>query len=273
MTLDPDVDPGAARAALATVAGRLSALIRSSTQPDAPAIGEWNVADTAVHVGNAWDVLPRLAAGEMEPPIGEVWELAAFTTGLTRAATDRDLGAIADRIDAASAAFLAAAAAAGDAPVPWLVRGVSMPMTTFVCHLLNESLVHGWDIAHAQGRPWEIDPAHARMVFAGFLFPVLSRLPTTAVVIPERVAGLQACYDLRVRDGIRIFLRFEDGAVHIEPPSDRRVDCHISAEAAALMLVIWGRRSQWPAVFAGKLLSWGRRPLLGPRLRTLLRNP
>jgi len=273
MTVASTADPAEARAALTTVAGRLSTLLRSSPRPEAHAIGEWTVADTAVHVGNAWDLLPKLAAGEIDPLIDEVWELAGFTTSLTRSATDHDLGAIADRIDAAAASFLPAAAAADATPRPWLVRGVSASMTTFVCHLLNESLVHGFDIARAQGIPWTIEPAHARLVLTGFLFPTLSSLPPTTMVDAQRAAGLRACYDLQIRRGDRVFLAFEDGAVSIEPPSNRRVDCHVNADAAALFLVMWGRRSQWPAVFTGKLASWGRRPWLGPRLRHLLRNP
>jgi hypothetical protein len=273
MTLAPTADPAEARAALALAAGRLSSLIRGVARPTAHAVGEWNVADTAVHVGHAWDIIPALARREREPLISDVWELGLLTTSLTRAATDHDLGAIADRIDVAAAEFLPLAAQADGSGAPWLVRGVEVPMTTFVCHLLNESLVHGFDIARAEGKPWPIDPAHARLILQGFLFPVVSMLPAATMVDAEHASGLRACYDLRLRRGDRVFLSFDNGEVSIEPPSGRRVDCHVWAEPSALLLVIWGRRSQWPAVFSGKLLAFGRRPWLGPRLRQLVRNP
>jgi hypothetical protein len=41
------------------------------------------------------------------------------------------------------------------------------------------------------------------------------------------------------------------------------VDCHTSADAAALLLVAWGRQSQSEAIARGKLLAWGRKPWLG----------
>jgi SCP-2 sterol transfer family protein len=273
MTLAPTVDPAEARAALATAAGRLTALLRTSTRPGAHAIGVWDVADTAVHLGNAWDILPALARGERPPLIDDVWELGDVTTRLTRAATDHDLNAIADRIDAAARSFLDLAATSDGSVRPWLVSGVEVPMTTFVCHLLNESLVHGFDISRAQDRAWAIERAHARLIIQGFLFPVLSRLPAAAMVDAEAASGVRACYDLRLRGGGRFFMAFEDGEMSIEAPSSRRVDCHVLAEPSALLLVIWGRRSQWPAIFSGKLLTYGRRPWLGHRLRTLVRNP
>ncbi len=275
MTYAPTADPAAARAALAAVAGRLTGLLRASTDLTAHAVGEWNVADTAVHLGNAWDIIPALARRESPPLIDDVWDLAALTTSLTRAATDHDLAAIADRIDASAASFLALAEEAGDdgTTAPWLLRGIEVPMTTFVCHLLNESLVHGFDIARAQGRAWRIEPAHARLVLEGFLLPVLSALPPSTVVEQEKAAGLRATYELRIRQGPRVQMRFADGEVWIGPPSERRVDCRVWADAAALFLVMWGRESQWKATATGRLLAWGRRPWLGPRLRHLLRNP
>jgi len=273
MALAPTADPAEARAALAATKDRLTALLRTSTRPGAHAVGVWDVADTAVHLGNAWDIIPALARQERPPLIEDVWQLAGVTTSLTDAATDHDLNAIADRIDAAAASFLSLAAAPDGQARPWLVKGVEVSMTTFVCHLLNESLVHGYDIARAQGRPWPIDRAHAALVLNGFLFPVLGALPPTAMVVPERVAGLKIAYRMHLRPGGTVDLLFDDGTARFEPPSDRRIACHIGANAASLFLVVWGRESQWRPILTGRLVSWGRKPWLGPKLRTLLRNP
>lgn len=273
MALDVTADPAEARAALAAVVPRLTGLLRTSTRPGAHAVGVWNVADVGVHLGNAWDILPALARQDRPPLIEDVWQLGDVTTALTSAATDHDLNAIADRIDAAAASFLALAAEPDGQARPWLVKGVEVPMTTFVCHLVNESLVHGHDIARAQGRPWRIDPAHAALVLKGFLFPVLASLPPTAMVVPERVAGLTLAYRLHIRPGVTVDLLFEDGTARFEAPARRRIDCHIGANAASLFLVIWGRQSQWRATFTGGIISWGRKPWAGPRLRTLMRNP
>ena len=36
----------------------------------------------------------------------------------------------------------------------------------------------------------------------------------------------------------------------------------ISADPVALLFVVYKRRSQWPAIFTGQLVAWGRRPWL-----------
>ena len=46
-----------------------------------------------------------------------------------------------------------------------------------------------------------------------------------------------------------------------------------TADPAALLMVAWARQSQWHAIARGKLMAWGRKPWLGFRFRSLLRNP
>jgi hypothetical protein len=50
-------------------------------------------------------------------------------------------------------------------------------------------------------------------------------------------------------------------------------DCHVSADLVALLLVAYGRRSQWIPILTGKLVAWGRKPWLGPRLTGNLVTP
>jgi hypothetical protein len=134
-------------------------------------------------------------------------------------------------------------------------------------------MVHGGDIARAEGRPWPLDAAHAALVFDGFVFPVFAALDARSMVHQKYAAGLRATFDLRLRGGRSYYFVFDDGSLSIEPPSSRRVDCHISADPAALLSVAWARKSQWEAIARGKLVAWGRKPWLGPRLRSLMRNP
>jgi hypothetical protein len=47
----------------------------------------------------------------------------------------------------------------------------------------------------------------------------------------------------------------------------------ISADPAALLLVLYKRRSQWPAIARGKLLAWGRRPWLAFSLAGRFHQP
>jgi hypothetical protein len=263
-----------AYAALSAVVPRLTALIRSIKQPAAPALGEWNVADVAVHLANAWETLPVLASGERESPLQHVDELSGLTTAMVRSETRPDLAGVADRIDAAAAAFLTAAQArATDTTTPWLVEGIQASTPTFACHLLNESLIHGYDIAHAERAPWSIPSAYAALALTGFVFPMVGSLDARAMVNQEKAAGVRASYEIHIRGFDRVFLSFDDGALRVEPVALRRVDCHVSADPAALFLVMWGRVNQWSEVLRGRLFAWGRKPWLGPRLRTMVRNP
>jgi hypothetical protein len=78
---------------------------------------------------------------------------------------------------------------------------------------------------------------------------------------------------VRLRGGGRAVLRFDDGDLTVEPEPAGPVDCHLSVDPEAFMLVGWGRITQGPAILKGQLFAWGRKPWLGLKLRSLLRNP
>src|SRR5438105_2537973 len=273
MPLKPtSVHAAAAQGALASVVPRLTALSRSIRNPAAPAVGEWNAGDVAVHLAQAWESLPELPGGAMESPLHEPGDLAGFTVSMVRNEPGRDLEATAARIEAAASAYLATAVR-DEGTRPWLFEGTALPASAFACHLLNESLVHGYDIAHAEGRRWRIDSAHAGMAVMGFLLPALSVIDPRFPVDQRHAAGVQACYDIRMRRISRFFLVFSDGAMSVEPPSRRAVDWHVSAEAATMFLLLWSRTSPWPGLLTGRVAVWGVRPWLGVRLPRMMRNP
>jgi hypothetical protein len=191
---------------------------------------------------------------------------------MVRSEENRDLDAAAGRIEEAAAAYLASPAA-GNESHPWLIEGTRLPASAFACHILNESLVHGHDIARAEGRAWQISSAHAGLAIMGFIFPALSVLDPRAPVDQEKAAGVRACFEVRVRRAGSAHLVFDDGAVSIQLPSRRRVDCHVSADATTLFLLVWSRAGLWPGVLTGRVAVWGRRPWLGVRLPQMLRNP
>jgi hypothetical protein len=83
---------------------------------------------------------------------------------------------------------------------------------------------------------------------------------------------VDATYDLRVRGGTRVTVRINNGRVETDLPGER-VDCHISAEPVALLLVSYGRRSQWTPILTGRMIAWGRKPWLGVRLMRYLVAP
>jgi uncharacterized protein (TIGR03083 family) len=126
--------------------------------------------------------------------------------------------------------------------------------------LLGEFEMHGRDIARALGHPWTIDPVHARLILDGM----------TAVmagwVNPAAAAGHTATYEFRIRGGATHFWAFDDGRFSTLDEL-RRPDVVVSADPVACMLVFYGRRSQWPEIFRGRMLAWGRRPWLALSFR------
>ncbi|MFN2608646.1 MAG: hypothetical protein ABR511_12275 [Acidimicrobiales bacterium] len=266
------VDLGAVRGAIATEAARLTALLRSVRTPSAPALGDWDLTDVAVHVSHSLDVVLSTVRGG-GPLVDDVWGLTAMSSMLVKGETTRDLAAIADRIGATVAQLLAVLPATGGGELrAWLVQGVDLPVSALACQALEELVVHGRDVARAEGAAWPVGRAEAALLLEGFLFPSLGVLGRS-MVDQQAAAGVRAAYDVRLRGGGGAVLRFDDGDLAVTGRGAGPVDCHLSADPVAFLLVSWGRTSQWPAIARGRLLAWGRRPWLGLRLRSLLRNP
>ncbi|MDQ3980593.1 MAG: maleylpyruvate isomerase N-terminal domain-containing protein [Actinomycetota bacterium] len=260
-----------ARAAVASAATRVGALLRSVRHPDAPALGKWNVTDVAVHLSHVVDAIAAMAKGGGSFA-DDVWSLSKLTEGMVKAESTRDLSALADRIETSVADYLTVLEASEENGLrKWMVKGVELPLSTLTCQILNELTVHGRDIAVADGQPWPIERSHAALIVCGFLFPVLGVLKRTMVEEKE-AAGLRACMEVRVRGGCRVYLRFDDGDLAVEEAPWRPVDCRLSVDPAAFLLVAWGRVDQWGPISRGQLLAWGRKPWLGLKLRALLRN-
>ena len=266
---------------------RVVRLLRSVRHPAAPALGDWSVAQVAMHLSQAWLAVPGLARRDLSPVaaavpelalagggslIRDMWELAQVTRLGVDSDPERDPSALADRIEARAAAYFAIGGDAGDRRA-WLVEGAEVSLATLTCHLLNETVVHGWDIARGDGQRWEIPRAHAAMVIEGFLVPVMAALPPRALVDQQVAAGLRATYEIRLKGAGRHVLHFDDGALSVERPGGRRVGCVIDADPVAFLLVVWGREHQAKAIVERKLVASGPEAWLGPRLRGLMRNP
>lgn len=268
----PAIDQGAARAAVAEAAARFSTLLRSARQPGVVTLGKWDLTDVAVHVSHSLDAVTAVAQGG-GAMVDDLWRLGALSEMLVTGESTRGLGEIADRIDASAARFLAVMAASPPSDLrTWIIEGIEFPMATLTCHVLNELVVHGYDVARAQGAAWVIERDHAALVLCGFLFPVLGVLGRS-VVDQQAATGRQIAFDIKVRGAGRAYFLFDDGDLSVTSSPPPRVDCHLSVDPVAFLLVAWGRIDQWPAIGRGKLVAWGRKPWLGLQLRSLLRNP
>ncbi len=267
------VDRAAALTAVAAAGPRAATLLRSVTRPDAPAVGDWSVTDVAAHLSHGIDAIVAVARGA-GGILEDVWALAGLTRALVAGEDERDLGRLADRIEASVATLLDAVRRLGpDDDREWMVQGVTFHVTSLLCHALNELCVHGRDIALADGRRWTIPRSEANLIVNGFLVPALGGLGRQ-MVHPENARGVKASYDVKVRGGGRAQWRFHDGDLTITPgPPPGPVDCHLSVDPEAFLLVAWGRLRQNGPIARGQLFAWGRKPWLGLKLRRLVRNP
>lgn len=277
MTAPLTVDWAAARRAVADAGPRLTWMLRTVRKPDAPALGEWDITGVATHISHAVATITAMSQGG-----GNVIEDIAGLEILTRTMVAGEgrppLGEVADRIDAGVAAFLAAMEAAaapggeGDTSHPWLVQGIEVPLSVLTCHMLNELTVHGRDIAKAEGVPWPIDRGHATLILRGFVLTSLHNIGR-GLVVQEKAGDRHTRFEIHLRGDGRVCMVFDGGTFSVEETPQGKVDCHLSVDPTAFLLVAWARISQWSAIPKGQLLAYGRKPWLGLQLRSWLRNP
>jgi uncharacterized protein (TIGR03083 family) len=263
-----------ARRAVAQAGPRLTAMLRSATKPEAPALGEWDVTGVAAHISHGMDTITAMSRGG-GGLIEEIAGLDMLTKVMVAGEGRRSLTELADRIDASVAGFLAAvedAAATDDTSHVWVVRGTELPLSSLTCHMLNELTVHGRDIAVGLGLPWAIDKGHAALILQGFVFPALSAIGRD-MVVQEKAGDKRARFEVRLRGDGRAWAYFDNGDFSVEASPQGPVDCHLSVDAEAFLLVAWARISQWSAIPKGQLLAWGKKPWIGLQLRSWLRNP
>jgi hypothetical protein len=194
----------------------------------------------------------------------------------------RDPNDLAARIEATAAEY--AAATAGRDPdelYDWL-GGTKLPLRTLHAHSVSELTVHTVDVAKALGRKPEVPADAALAALEDFVVPLVTAVGAsgsfggpTAFVDAEAGRGFRARYEVRLTGGAgpKHFI-IDAGALHItDPDPTQRVDCTVAADPSALLLVMWGRASQWPAVARFKLRAWGPKPWLAMKLPGLLRTP
>lgn len=268
------------RGSVADVVPRLRDLLLSVRDPDARAVGEWSIAETVSHLSfvfagdGAIARMGETARERLPIPSGLRAEaVREMNAGMLAADSERDVHALAERIDGlAKDALARLEEMTGEEPVPWL-GGITVPVSAVTSHLLFEIVLHGFDVARGAGLPWRIEPRHAIFCLEDFLFRVLAELDPAAFVDRERAAGLRAAFEIRLRGGGRTTLAFDDGRLTVERAGARRADCVVSADPSAFLLVGMGRIGAAKPALTGKIVAWGRRPLLATKLPHLIKTP
>ncbi|MBW3536589.1 MAG: maleylpyruvate isomerase family mycothiol-dependent enzyme [Actinobacteria bacterium] len=268
-----DLDSAELRSALVAAAERTAQLIRSASDTSTPVPGlTWTVGETAAHLVGAFAGY----AGFLDGSRDAVADLAGMPGANTPAErgdimsarilqeiTERDGDRLADLLASAVTGYLEAVEGRRlDEPIlVW--TGVAMTVPVMTSAMLGELLLHGCDIARATGARPTIDRHQALLVIAG----IVALIPE--YVDREKTRGLRVTYELRFRGGRRYVVAIDNGTAQIDPPG-ARVDCWISVDPAAFLLVGYGRVSQWGQTLRGRMLSGGRKPWLGLKFGQLV---
>lgn len=260
---------------------RFGELLHTVGDPDAPAVGGWDVADTAAHVVVVCSLNVHTASGGAVPfvapaalplvPTATVDSIARINALAAEVVTERSLPLLAEEIACRVEALLRVTSDADpEALWPWL-GGAKVSTAFLLCHTLNELLVHGQDIASAERRPWPIAPATAALVFEVFVLGLLRGDSGGLLAVPSPPTG-------RVRArvggplGPSVTVVAEHGRLFVDQAGGP-VDFHLWAEPAALMLVLWRRSGVLRPLLTGRLRLWGWRPWRATRFLACARNP
>jgi uncharacterized protein (TIGR03083 family) len=275
-TLDPSqslvseaavpLDLQATQVALEVVGRRLVGLLEAVPDPQAPTRGlAWTLGETSLHIARGPAFYADYAGGRAlpEPTI----DLGPVFAQRMAAQPERTPSLLARQLEANTRRYLAETAELpATHPVPFF-GGVTIELAAQSAILLGEFVIHGLDVARSIGRPWPIETAHARLIIAA----VTALLPR--YVNQANAAEFTATYQIRLRGGPSFLVRFDRGMATVGPPQPGAADCRLTVDPVTFLLVVYGRRSQWPGILRGQLVAWGRRPWLGPRFQRLFVRP
>jgi uncharacterized protein (TIGR03083 family) len=247
---------GRARAALRQASARTAGLIEAQAETAAPIPGStWTVREAGVHLVNVGVRYAAMAQGE---PLGFASltpeECGRMNEQLIADIPEADPVKLAALIQEGTGRFLDATDRYDDEQkVLWHCQTyIAVP------HLLAiataEHLVHGYDIAVAVQRPWPITAEEAGLALFGY------GVAYGLCLNPVTTAGHTASYGIQFRTGERFTIRFVDGEYSLEPPGSGPVDCTITADPVAFLLVCSGRLTQWEAIALGVMEVGGDRP-------------
>lgn len=248
--------------ALSNASNRYAQLLKQVKDPSIPAIGNWNVGDTAVHTASSGSYFLSMAQGKSEP-----MSIDSDHSQYLESNPDRDFQALADTFTAGEEALIGYARGLDSDPEVEIFKGVITSTSTLLSIELGEVLVHGYDIAKASGLTWQIPKDEAALALGGSL-PVW-----TTVVDPQSAAGFKARFELRIRGGTCKVLAFDDGNLKLEEPSDLPVDCYLSFDPVTLLLLSFNRIQPWGPMAQGKISAWGRRFWLAGKFPGLFKTP
>ena len=244
------------RAALRQASARTASLVEAQPDIAVPIPGStWTVREAGVHLVN---VGVRYAAMVQGEPLGypslTPEECARMNEQLIADIPESDPVKLAALMQEGTERLLDATARCDDEhEVLWHCQ-THIGVPHLIAIATAEHLVHGYDIAVALQRPWPITAEEAGLALFGY------GVAYGLCLNPVTTAGHTAGYGIEFRTGERFTIRFVDGAYSLEPPGSGPVDCTITADPVAFLLVGSGRLSQWKAIALGVMEVGGEWP-------------
>lgn len=238
---------------------RFSAFLSAIKRPERKACGHWTSADVGAHVSHVLEWMITMARGEPSP-VPDPRRISEDNERKLAADPQRDPEALATRIDGRAAEFFELVRSADkDSEVVWH-GGLRLPLSVLVALQLGEAVIHGFDIAEAEGRQWGISPEDARLINAAgtHLVPYFGR--------DEVVENMEAVAEIRLRDGDTFQLTFSNGQPGVQEAGAARPDIKIRIDPVTWVLVTYGRLNPLRAVLSGRMIGYGRKPWLGLKL-------
>ncbi|WP_370943138.1 maleylpyruvate isomerase N-terminal domain-containing protein [Amycolatopsis sp. cg5] len=271
-----DVQWQTVRTSLKHTADRFAELVLAR-EPGAKATQDWTVADTAAHVaviarlytaqigsGAATDPLPSLRSTVLTTTVDTVSDLNAAALAQF---TERDTGAIIEQLRADIDVILRVSDGLDpEEPLPWLGDS-RVPRAGVLAHLVNELLIHGWDI----GR-WRIPPEDAALFHDLFLVGLLRHDPGHLLDNDEPPREKRIAVQFRSDHTKPVTLVLHRGKVTVEDPRADN-DVRLRFDPPTLSLVNFHRVAKARAVLTGKIAISGPKPWLLPRFLKTVRLP
>jgi uncharacterized protein (TIGR03083 family) len=256
--MEPDQLLAASRSALRAASHRLTDLIRPLPDLEQPIPdSEWTAREAVAHLVTALDLYTEIATGTPSPI--SACTPAAFAEDARRRIADvseTDPAKLAYLLGDAADRFVSAVTGpTGDTVVTWHA-GVELSLAELAGLMVGEMVLHGYDIAVACRRPWPLQADEVALILTAF-GPHVGR-----TVDVEGTRELTVTFSVELRGVVSFVVRFDNGCYSLEPDGWGPVDCAISADPAAFLLVTSERMPRWPAIALGLYEAGGNRPEL-----------
>lgn len=246
-----------------TAAGFAADLERVHPKTRVPGLA-WTVDELAAHLVSLPSLYRQLAAAD--PPLTIPRDFDRLTAALLADVGVDDPTHLGRRI---VDGFAGLSAFYGDDPsIRYHHWGRAQTVEAIEGIMLNELLIHRWDLARAIGGGFRIQPVEA-MVALDALLPA-----TPAFVDPNVIGTFDGVFHLHLRgsgetpssDWIQTVA---DGGLTVSAGRPAKADLRVSAEPVSFLLVGFGRLSRTRAALSGKIRAYGRKPWLATKLASM----